>query len=145
MELGKINKLLAAYFEGNTSLAEEKVLKNYFNNQTVAEEHRQYQPLFMSFEAAKEERSSRAISLGNAKKKNIQSWWYAVAAVVVTAFGVGAFYFSQPQYTQEEREALAAFEKSKEAMMLLSENLNKGTERLTFVGQFETSKDKIFE
>jgi len=32
-----------------------------------------------------------------------------------------------------------------QAMMLLSENLNKGTEQLTVVGQFGKTKDKIFE
>ncbi|MCZ4318357.1 hypothetical protein O4H26_05080 [Aequorivita viscosa] len=145
MELGKIKQLLDAYFEGNTSLADEKILKDYFNNETVAEELLQYQPIFMGLKAAKAEQSTRAFSLGEPETKTIKSWWYSVAAVLVVAFGIGTLYFTQPQYTQEEKEALAAFEKSKEAMLLLSENLNKGAERLTFVEQFETSKDKIFE
>jgi hypothetical protein len=40
---------------------------------------------------------------------------------------------------------LAAFEKSRETMLLLSENLNKGAEQITFVNQFTKTKDKIFE
>jgi hypothetical protein len=145
MELVKIKLLLEAYFEGNTSLAEEKMLKDYFNTQTVDAELLQFQPIFMGLKAAKAERSARTFSLGKPKTKTIKSWWYSVAAIFVVAFGVGTIYFTQPQYTQEEKEALAAFEKSKEAMLLLSENLNKGAEQLTFVGQFETAKDKIFE
>ena len=96
MESVKIKKLLEAYFEGTTTLAEEKLLRDYFN-------------------------------------------------MLVVAFGVGGFYLSQPNYSKEEKEALAAFEKSKQAMMLLSENLNKGTEQLTVVGQFGKTKNKIFE
>ncbi len=79
------------------------------------------------------------------RPKTIKTWWYSVAAMLVVAFGVGSFYFSQPHYSQEEKQALAAFEKSKNAMMLLSENLNKGAEQLTFVEQFAITKDKIFE
>lgn len=145
MESVNVKKLLDAYFEGNTTLEEEKSLQDYFNNETVADDLVQYQPIFTGLKAAKEERSSRTFKLPENKQKTIKTKWYSAAAILVVAFGVGTFYFSQPHYTQEEKEALAAFEKSKNAMMLLSENLNKGTERLTFVKQFAITKDKIFE
>ncbi len=145
MELVKIKQLLDAYFEGATSLEEERILQDYFNNRKVAEEFIQHQPIFAGLKAAKEERSSKVFTLPASKQKTLKTWWYSVAAIAVVAFGVGSFYFAQPHYTQEEKEALAAFEKSKNAMMLLSENLNRGAEQLTFVNQFEITKDKIFE
>ncbi|MDC8000468.1 hypothetical protein POV26_05435 [Aequorivita todarodis] len=145
MESVNVKKLLEAYFEGNTSLEEEKKLQDYFTNQTVADDLVQYQPIFAGLKAAKEERSSKAFTLPESKPKTIKTWWYSAAAILVMAFGAGSFYFSQPHYTQEEKEALAAFEKSKNAMLLLSENLNKGAEQLTFVKQFAITKDKIFE
>lgn len=145
MESVNVKKLLDAYFEGATSLEEEITLRDYFNNKAVADDLIQYQPIFVGLKAAKEERSSKAFTLPESKPKTIKTRWYSAVAIAVVAFGVGSFYFSQPHYTQEEKEALAAFEKSKNAMMLLSENLNKGAGQLTFVEQFTITKDKIFE
>lgn len=145
MESVKIEKLLEAYFEGNTTLEEENLLREYFNSKNVAAHLEQYTSMFAGFQVAKEERSSRDFTLPKSKSKTNKPWQYAVAALLVVAFGVGSFYFSQPNYTQEEQEALAAFERSKKAMMLLSENLNKGAEQLTLVDQFEITKDRIFE
>src|SRR5690606_16892787 len=145
MESVKIENLLEAYFEGTTTLSEEKLLRDYFNSTNVAGHLEQYIPIFKGLQVAREERSSRDLKLPESKPKTIKTWWYSVAALLVVAFGVGSFYFSKPQYTQEEKEALAAFQESKNAMMLLSENLNKGAEQLTFVQQFEITKNKIFE
>ncbi len=145
MESGKIEKLLEAYFEGATSLAEEKVLQNYFSGNTVEEHLQQYTPIFVGLKVAKEERSNRNIILPENKSHSNRTLWYSMAATFVLAFGITSFFFSKPSYTQEEKEALAAFEKSKNAMMLLSENLNKGAEHLTFVGQFGETKDEIFD
>ncbi len=145
MESVKIEKLLEAYFEGITNLEEEKVLRNYFNTNDIPQHLEHYKPIFIGLKAAKEERSSREFKLPENKSKTIKTWWYSVAAMLVVAFGVGSFYLSQPHYTQEEQEALVAFEKSKTAMLLLSENLNKGAVQLTLVEQFEITKDKIFE
>ena len=145
MESGNIEKLLEAYFEGNTSLAEEKVLQNYFSSNNVADHLQQYTPIFTGLKVAKEERSNQNIILPENKPQSNRTLWYSMAAAFVLAFGIGSFFFSKPNYTEEEKEALAAFEKSKNAMMLLSENLNKGAEHLTFVGQFGETKDEIFE
>ncbi len=145
MESVKIKKILDAYFEGTTNLEEEKALQNYFNNGKVADDLVQYQPIFAGLKAAKEERSNKAFTLPKSKPKIIKKQWYSAAAILVVAFGIGSFYFSQPHYSQEERDALAAFEKSKNAMMLLSENLNKGAEQLSFVQQFTVTKNKILK
>lgn len=145
MESVNIEKLLEAYFDGATTLAEEKLLRDYFNNNNVEGHLEQYTPIFKGLQVASEERSNRDFEIPENKPKSNKTWWYSVAALLVVAFGVGIFYFSQPHYTQEEKEALAAFEESKNAMMLLSENLNKGAEQLSFVEQFEITKDKIFE
>ena len=145
MESVKIEKLLDAYFEGNTSLSEEKILQDYFNNEKVADQLVQYKPIFVGLKIAKEERSEIEIVLPENNTKTNRTWWYSIAAMLIVALGVAGFFFSQPQYTHEEKEALAAFEKSKEAMLFLSENLNKGAGQLNVVEQFTITKDKIFE
>jgi hypothetical protein len=46
-----INSLLDKYFEGGTTLDEDKILKRYFKNGKVAPEHLDVKPLFDFFEA----------------------------------------------------------------------------------------------
>ncbi|QAA83068.1 hypothetical protein EI546_15695 [Aequorivita sp. H23M31] len=146
MESHNIENLLTAYFEGASSLEEEAILLDYFNNQKVATHLLQYKPIFVGLSAAQKETSKRSFELQiSTNTPKIKTWWYTVAAMIVVAFGIGAFYFSQPQLSQEEREALVAFENSKKAMLLLSENLNKGTQQLLYVNQFELAKDKFWK
>lgn len=145
MELDKIKQLLTAYFEGNTSLDEEQMLINYFNSETIDTSLLEYAPMFRALETAKTESTNRSFSVDTSKTTKLNKSWYAAAAMIVVLIGIGAFYFSQPQYTQEEKEALMAFNESKRALLLLSENLNKGAEQLTFVHQFNKTKNRIFE
>ena len=50
----RIDELLEKYFAGNSSLHDEKELKNYFSGKSVDSEHLKYIPLFQSFEIEKE-------------------------------------------------------------------------------------------
>lgn len=146
MELDKIDKLMEAYFEGTTSLEDEAILMDYFNNHIVADHLLQYKPIFVGLSAARKERSSRDFKLEETtSSKTIKTWWYAAAGMVVVAVGIGSLFLSQPQLSQEEKEALVAFENSKTAMILLSEKLNKGTHQLSYMNQFDIAKDKVWK
>ena len=54
MELDRIENLLEKYFEGETSIAEEKELKVYFSSGDVAQHLEQYKAIFGYFSEAKE-------------------------------------------------------------------------------------------
>lgn len=146
MELAKIEKLLDAYFEGNTSLADEATLRAYFAQDEVAPHLAMYQPMFVGLSAAKEEVSNLEIELPK-QKATISNWWYGVAASVVIAIGVAGFMFNEQgaQLTQEEQEALIAFEKTREAMKLMSKNFNQGAEELAHISTFTQTKNKILK
>ena len=49
-----IEQLLAKYFEGTTTIAEEKQLKSYFSSDTIAPHLEQYKTLFGYFETEKQ-------------------------------------------------------------------------------------------
>ena len=53
MEYKTILQLLDKYWEGNTSLSEEDMLRKYFSEQEVADDLKAYQPLFQHFAQAK--------------------------------------------------------------------------------------------
>ena len=50
MELARIEKLLDKYFEGETTISEEKELKVYFTGETVPSHLEKYKDLFGYFQ-----------------------------------------------------------------------------------------------
>lgn len=145
MELSKIEKLLDSYFEGQTNLEEEGVLMDYFCNRQVANHLLPYKPIFIGLAAARQEQSNRSFEIPESGTKKSTFWRYAVAGAFVVTVGIGSFFLSNPGMSAEEQEALTAFENSKEALQFLSEKLNKGAHKMSYVEVFETSKSKVFK
>lgn len=151
MELDKIEYILEKYFQGETSIAEEKELKEYFSSSNVAQHLEQYRPMFGYFSQVKEQKSTQEIPL-QTKKRNVA--WLSIAASVVVLLGIGTFYFvsqktTPPAVAQSElgtydnpEEALAATQK---ALALLSNNVNVGIESVGYIKEYEQSKNKIFK
>jgi hypothetical protein len=144
MELARIEKLLEAYFEGNTSLAEEKSLRKYFTSDIVAPQFQKYQPLFESFKIAQQEVSQKELIIPKSNVLNSKVWWYGAAAASV-AIMIAGFMFSGPSMSHEEKEALTAFNESKKAMYMLSENFNNGAGKLAVLNQFTENKNRILK
>ena len=151
MEFNKIEDLLEKYFQGETSIAEEKELKNYFSSPNVAQHLEQYKPMFGYFSQVKEQKSTQDIPL-KTKKRNVA--WLSIAASVVVLLGVGTYFYvseknAAPAVAQTElgtyddpEEALAATQK---ALALLSSNVNVGIESVQYINEYEQSKNKIFK
>ena len=145
MESAKIEKLLEAYFEANTTLAEEKELQSYFMSGSVAPQYEKYQPLFESYIIAREEVSQIEIEVPNESVGKWKVWLYAVAASVVIALAVANIMNNGSSFSPEEKEALIAFNESKKAMVLLSESFNKGAGHLVVMKEFTESKNRILK
>ena len=137
MESVNIEKLLEKYFEATTTAAEEKQLKEYFTQGDIAPHLEQYAPMFSYFSAAKEERFTRQVSL---KTRRYIYQWISVAAVAVIALGV----FFGRDY-QEQKEAEFAYLETRKALTLLAENLDRGTQKVAYLNEFEETKQKIYK
>ena len=144
MESTRIVQLLNAYFEANTTLKEETVLREYFNGDEVADHLKVYQSLFVGLGNAQREVLERDLSLP-AKTSLSRNWWYGIAATVAVMFVVAGTMFSGSGLSQEEQEALTALNKSKESMLILSKSFNKGTEELAVLDQFTIAKNKVLK
>ncbi len=146
MELAKIETLLDAYFEGETSLEQESILRDYFATNNVAPHLAAYQQLFVGLKAAQEEVLEREIVLPTVStSKETKRWWYGIAASFLVVIGVASLLMPSNQLSQEEQEALMAFNETKETLLLLSKSFNKGTEELAVLGQFTESKNLILK
>lgn len=145
MESSKIENLLDAYFEGQSSLEDEAILMDYFCSNRVANHLIQYKAIFVGLAAMKKEQSQRPIVFPESEAKMSNRFLrYAVVGALLVSLGVGGIYFSQTQMSQEEKEALIAFEQSKEALLFLSEKLNKGTNQLSYMAEFGNTKNMVF-
>ena len=137
MELANIEQLLEKYLNAETTIAEEKTLKNYFSSDQVAPHLQEYQTLFGYFSTSKNERFTKTIQLNSQKK----SWkWLSVAASVVLLVSVYTGYENNQQ-----RKAERIYNETQMAFSMLSENLNKGTVAIAQLQHFENTTNKIFK
>ena len=141
MELGKIEKLLDKYFEATTTVDEEKVLREYFSGEDVAPHLAKFSPLFNYLSQAKEERFTRQVPL---RSRRSMYRWMSIAAVAVLALGI---YFGNNSYQnyQEQKEAEFAYNETRKALSLLASNLDRGTEKVAYLNEFEHTKQKIYK
>ena len=141
MELQVINKLVEKYLEGETSLQEESRLREYFSSGDVAPHLQEYIPLFAYFKVAKEENYTGTLLFDKGKKKVYS--WVAVAASVVLAAGL---FFQQPNEVNEfgsYEDPELAMQKTKEALQMVSQYMNTGTEDLGYLKEFSKAANKI--
>ena len=137
MASDRIEKLLEQYFEAETTTADERELRDYFNTDEVAPELEQYRPLFQYLNTAKEERYMGEVAI---RTRRYHYRWISVAAVAVLAFGI---YFGKSY--QEQREAEYAYEETRKALALLAVNLDKGNKKVAYINEFEKTKQKIYK
>jgi hypothetical protein len=151
MVLGKIETieiLLEKYFEAETSIAEEKELKDYFASSNVAQHLEQYKPIFGFVLQAKQEQFKATIPLNTIKRKRVV--WISVAASVAVLLSVGLFTFnhfdvqkSQDLGTYDDPQV--AFKETQKALALISEHVNQGIGSMSYINEYEQSKNKIFK
>lgn len=149
MALDSIEKLIDKYFEGETSIAEENELKDYFSSSNVAQHLKQYQPIFGYFSQAKEQQFTQEIPL-KTKKRNVVIW-LSIAASVVVMLGVGTMMYFENNKSEQfvactpEDNPELALEQTQKALALVSEHLNTGIESVGYINEYENSKNKIFK
>lgn len=144
MELSNIEKLLIKYENAETSLQEEKVLKNYFNNNNNVPTHLlEYKAMFGYFNESSEEQFTKTIQL---KPRRLNWAWLSVAAAIVLTISIYTFRNDDGISDSERREAELAYIETQKAFQLISQNLNKG-ENIAMAGlqEFEKAQNKVFK
>jgi hypothetical protein len=151
MELAKIEQLLEKYFEGETTIAEEIQLKQYFSSEKVVAHLEHYKPLFGYLTTEKEEKFTPSLSLKTKKR-------FTVARIGIAAsllFLIGTITYLNYKPTQPPQVANAelgsfespeeAFEETQKALALLSEKVNIGMKSVNYINEYENSKNLIFK
>lgn len=139
MELANVEIVLEKYLNGETSLAEEQQLAMFFSSKEVPEYLSMYKPLFLFFEAEREDVYSKTISIK--PRVNYKRWMSVAAIILVTFFGL----YSYSLKMKSDQDARLAYSKTKEALNLLSSKFNMGAKQIAHLNEFEDTKNQIFK
>lgn len=150
MESNKVEQLLEAYFEGATTLEQEKQLRTYFTGPNVAPHLESYTVMFSAFAKAKEETYDIPIQLPNQKKKINFRRLSGVAAIAIIAIAL-AVQFSNTKFnsnnsivTSYESDEVA-IEKTKQALGIMGKIFNESTAQLGAVNEYNTTTSSFFK
>ncbi|HBZ66094.1 MAG TPA: hypothetical protein DEO70_04595 [Bacteroidales bacterium] len=139
----EIDNLLQRYLEGETTLQEERQLRDWFSSNEVPPELSQYHAMLGYFAdglqttcPAEKQQPNMELHIAHHKKgrprRIIYIWTSVAAAIMFVAFGLN---YMRIQKIEDEKKALLAeqnemslkaFGDMAEALMLVSETLNKG-------------------
>jgi hypothetical protein len=153
MDYNEIATLLDKYFEGNTSLAEEKILKEYFTQtQNVAPELLYAKDMFAHFE---KELNVKYVKPTDTKGRilNIKNFirLSSIAASIVVLLGIAFLLTQKPSeeivYAYINGKPITnkdlAMLQTKKALFLISDNLNQGTKELHQISKFNEIEQQI--
>lgn len=91
-----IDKILERYFEGESTLEEEQILRKYFNQPQIAERHKVYAPIFQFFIVESSENSEQNIvqTIEKRERFNLKPWISIAASIAII---VGLYIIFSPQ------------------------------------------------
>lgn len=135
----QIEKLKEKYWAGETSLAEEKELKAYFEANPSLSKNRRY---FAELKKQKQLKASHAFVHPGRKKRQTRM---SVAATILILIAVSLFVFQnnnkQDQFAIEDPQE--AFEITRASLMKISEGLNKGKTYTRELNKINKAKEII--
>lgn len=140
-----IDLLLEKYWEGETTVEDEKELKEYFRSESVAVEHLEYRPLFNYFDAmanVEMPHNQESKEKANVPVIPIQRWLYAAAAMFVLLMGTiqlmkydmsgaDSGKFAQVEQKGEIEDPEEALRVAKQALAMVSSKINRGKHKVS--------------
>jgi len=159
MDSKHIESLLEKYWKAETSLEEEKALRDYFHNSIVPEQLNETAQLFRYFENEKSKTLNE--NFGDVVTKRVQQRhdgkivqmnWFRFARVAAgIAVMVAAVYLigrevrssSPKQIADTESDPQLAFEETKKALMMISKNFNKAQREASKINLINEAEEKI--
>ncbi|MEM6525608.1 MAG: hypothetical protein AAGF85_08935 [Bacteroidota bacterium] len=161
MDLDRIERLLAKYWECETSVEEEKELQLFFLSDEVPDKWKSFISLFQYYKSEREgkkldamfdERVMAQIEKEPTTKNRgkLRKLFYDIARVAaVGLILVTATYFIRDDYKKTTADLGTfetpeeAFEETKKALQMISKNFNKGRKEAKKVAVFNTAQKKI--
>lgn len=167
MDSERIKKLLDRYWECETTLEEEKELREYFASDQVDDQFKDVAPLFQFYKNEKHTTTLdgmfdqdvlnqiEAESAPEPKKGKLVVMFANISKVAAVALiVVTAGYFIKQEMAKEEvkpyltdtfDDPQQAFEETKKALQMISKNFNKGRKQAQKVSTFNEAQEQVKE
>jgi len=145
MDYKAIDNTLNRYFDGTSSLEEERLLKQYFSSAQVRPEHMPYKPLFDHYGNAMHVTNPQQVRLPYKKQNN-----YKLAIAVVLVLGLGIFGLVRQNVIVEKQIVSKNItpEKKKEAYKEIekfSNSVNESMQRVGALSIFAKTTKKVLK
>jgi len=148
MESNKVEQLLEAYFEGATTLAQEKQLRTYFTSDDIAPHLESYRDLFTAFAFASQETYDQPIHLPKQKKPMLR-WISGVAAAAILVIAIITQMNNQPPVETNTYAGTLPQEKgvlvTKQALGLMGKMFSESTAQLGAVNEYNKTTSNFFK
>ena len=159
MNTKEIEKLIGKFYEGETSLAEEQALREYFAGNEIPDHLQEHRRMFGFFEQersevirneafdeqlfARLEASEGKVVPMPARRTRI-AYVASIAAAAVLLIAVALTFFlrteSTPAFSKSDEMAYA---NAREALMIVSSNLNRGVSTAMYLKQFDKGMQQM--
>jgi hypothetical protein len=158
MNLLEIERLLDRYFEGETSLAEEKVLKDFFASGNVPERLKDMQKYFsfieMEVATVLDDPGFDEKVMANIKENKLSNlidlrrpWIYWISGVAAGILIILAIFVKFDPFTKKiddtYKDPQVAYAEAKKILLYVSAKFNKGTRNLESVKAYETGLKEL--
>lgn len=159
MDFNRIEELLEKYWNGETTLEEEKILRTFFNGGDVPEKWKETASMFQYFEASKG-RSLNDVAFDGEILKMVQPKKEGrVARMVYNSMRIAAglavvitatwFIHNEVKTTIPQEVAdtyddpKMAFEETKKALLMISKSFGKAEEQARKINMFNQAQEEI--
>lgn len=154
MDYNQIRELLNRYFEGNTTLGEEAMLRDYFSDAgTIHGDFEYARDLFVHWTDSRqvEYEGGSAMKSLRAPGKKRRVGWIAVAASVCLLIAAGLFWPVEQQTVYAYIDGVPVTDKEiamaemKKALGQVSQEFYRGTSELRKISKFDEVEGRVFK
>jgi len=160
-DLNNIEQLLDKYYNGETSLDEERKLQWYFQTQDIPERLQSEKKMFSYYYSRKKEASSPGLNdklidlidqqdslSGRSTRSRFFTWAGSAAAVIIILLAVWLSYekpFSKEAYLFEDTydNPELAYLEARKVLYMVSEKMNEGTRNLNNLNKISNGMDNL--
>lgn len=155
MKTEEVKALLQKYFEGNTSLEEEKLLTGFFRQENLQEEFMPFRKWFTGIgetgltddSTGLENEMIRFIETREKARPSVNRRllysWSGIAASVVIVAGSLLFYLTRPDFTDTFKDPAEAAAYAGKTLAFVSTEYNKGLAALAPVGRLRKGQQPL--
>ena len=154
MQSNQIDKILEKYFDGSTTVEEEKFLRDYFSGDHIREDHLQFMALFSGLDDLSKKEKNPSLhekifaeinKIDKVEKHNSKRIWVQSLAAVaaVAAIMIMLLKPANQQWTDTYDDPQQAYMEAKKTLMYVSEKYNKGISQLKYVDKIDQSLEPM--